>query len=1689
MDLRSCLDCRDGNPFNMLFSWEETIGDHHFGREIPFGVQVSFHHEGEITGEKMTLYNVTWADQRMGNTWQVTLDPKFPPMNHKMVNSRDFMFAHDLCCGLGGFTSALGFMGIQSLSAVDLSALALESFSLNHSVPTFLSDVGSTDLVFRLHALQHRHSCQPWITAGFPCQPPSAQGSQLREQDGRSATWQSLLKCAFWLQVSGLALECVPEALHDDFTQKAIHAFAKLMDFQIQQRVLHLHNVWPSRRSRWFAIFVPMTMDFPLFEDLPKLSPAPAVSDLMPYDPWPVWSFEEEDQLKWTHMELQAYRNPDFGHIDRKLVASEPLPTALHTWGSALYKCPCGCRAKGLSPFSLRRKGLRGVEITSGLWPHSPRHIHPRELQLLIGFSPCEAVLEDCRAQLCLQGNAVSPIQVIWIFAHIRQLIDPGFRFTPNECLRHYVLRIVRARDITWPSPSAGNGMLTLDFAGEAINLAFTTTQTVGSLLRAEASLAGVAVRSVLTCEGIELPEFAFLQERHYQLRQVGGFADYPTGFVPVFLVFLGEMRMLWAPVHLTYGTLIRWAGISEFCCLIDESSQAISMHAQVQAWKQIIVQQCPEHVGLDLHFREIGFGGLSDGHSFGTLKTSDSWISTGLWHLDQLVKSNMLMTWIGSDFRTMTVWLPSFAAAIVEGWPNTMEPQLSRWFQACEAVIYAIVAEAWGWNLVKLQVDHSLFKVTFFEEHGRSSFVASHVAYRAFRASKRSHQVEEWKHVSHVSDTTGQLHRVLHLLDLEFQVPDCIIHALHVFEDQAGMHTPSQEAITPTVSFDVASIAEDQQDLAQTSAAQGLSVGFMHRVIKAIFDPQQDRDFAVKVLVQESLLRSCPDLQCQALSIEVKPVFALILVSRHWILVHCEVQSTCLCLTVYDGLGVTAAPQIQQLADTLKQTWNMAQVLVQHKWVLPQRMHHTCGTVALGHLLLVTNTITYEQAMRFESFHAGFVACDPFQDDHAQIGFGPDDAVVEALQQILPSKGVPKDEVPSRAQAAIKMFGRAQVQKALDAGNVWAALKQLGNSKPKPFMWVTHSELQEHIKERSSTKFGAQVDVKRQEKQKEVKSANTSYQIDPTNLVLPAEVFVTNCGTPLTQLPLSGVAKNARGVAFATAAEAHKYMTEGKFISPEGLAILIVGPLPETFPKSLPMHNLRVPAIYKATNDPVLLECTSVQLGDQAVYQKTNKSAPEVAVFPSVVFRAHVFRDLWEQERQWNDLIEHPVRSLVHTFTLLRLCKDKDCQGPCSFFHPSLEEEEGIESGLLDVWGFKWAHLDGAKTSPGKAAVLSVYIRVPESSFEALHVSSGQAGVFFEPRQKDQPLPDPRFAVVWIPQSTLTDTVHRVKTRDDCLAACRLGNKYGIRCYSRNHEDLHATLVPDRPYVKCTVKVIYRLEPLPVGTQRQSLVTMLQSFGWLAKPLHPCAGSQGKAWLIGSEVDPPAQFIETQNGWVSVSKVRDQVAMPKQDNLIANARTKQHIKGGSSSASSSTTDPWQSGPDPWSGYRTPQAVSAAAPSAPSVHVQQKFEEVEQKLQDHVTATVASHLTQADQATSVRLQNVEDQIQTLVEHQTKMQCWIQDGSAKVQELRQDYAQVHQSLQYCATQGQENAAAIAGVVQDLGACTTQLSQQGQALSTVAQDVAGLRDSLDKSLDAYFTRQTEQIESLLAKRQRH
>eukprot|EP00435_Cladocopium_sp_Y103_P033577 s1936_g8.t1 len=1115
---------------------------------------------------------------------------------------------------------------------------------------------------------------------------------------------------------------------------------------------------------------------------------------------------------------------------------------------------------------------------------------------------------------------------------------------------------------------------------------------------------------------------------------------------VPLILEHLGDRSFHLSPAHWTYATFLRWFGIHEFMRLVDEHGHDLSLTQCIRPWGTLVVQLSPEDLAFELSMRLTGLGParLSEHHG---LHVTTSLLCNGLWHIDQALRNELLLTWASLRFPFMVVWLPSFAMAVVEKWPGVMDDSLRAWLEPVNTQIYALVWESWGWNLVKFNLDAHSLRVTFFESEHAVSSAVSFLAYRVKDHAKRTWYQEAFQptddEIQH-----GSLSALLAALDQDLGLPAFVIAAFqHVRSrrlQQRDCGDPDQ-SLTPTLAYD--GFQPSQLPLAQflaeqTAKTHGLTARFILDFANALtcLVGSSSTVGQIKVLCLDCTMDLMPFCEVQELQSASEPLWIFVLVKRHWTLVHISLRATTLHVVQYDGMSLTSLSDLAPLTVRFKSDWQAQHVNVSSTWIFPQSRPDSCGTIALAHFAHLTGVASFEQAMTFESLHDSLAVCSSLDFFRGPTGLGPDEtAIIQTLEQILPAKGVPEPEVKSRALAAIKMFGLSAIQKALQAKNVWAALKTLGNSRPKPFLWVQHHELQNHIKDRATSKFGA-VDIKKPKKQGKPLVA-VSRQLDPSSLTLPVGLFTTNCGTALPQLQLEEVQKDARGVAFASASDAQNFLADAKMISAEGLALLVVGPLPEHLPMSLPMHAMRVPAIYKGTNEPVLIDCTSIQLGDQAVYRRQNQDAPELQVCPTKVLRAHVYRDLWILEEPWEVLTAHPVRQLVQRFPIFRLCKDRDCDQTCNLFHPSLEEE-GVESGLLDLWAFRW------------------------------HGHDGTCGFFFEPRNADTPGPDETYAIIWLPQSSLSDVVHKVRTVDHCIAVCRLGLKYGVRVLSKHQEEVHQQLCPQKPLVVCAVKAVYRLEPLPAGTQRASLVSTLKNFGWLAKPLQPCKGSQGQAWQVGSDREPPLPYFEAQHGWFTITKVKDATQPTKPQGLIATSRTKMHIQEASASSGSAASDPWVQGVDPWSGYQK----TTKAPAVPSQHVQSRFEDVEQRLQDSVKATVSQavqHLPLND-AADQRMTAVESQIQSLVENQTKMEHWITDGSSKIHAVQQECVQLHHTAQ---TQG----ALLQQVVGEVNQCNASVQH-------IAKEVSGLKEGLTQHLDQYFDKQQATMEAILAKKQR-
>ena len=758
-----------------------------------------------------------------------------------------------------------------------------------------------------------------------------------------------------------------------------------------------------------------------------------------------------------------------------------------------------------------------------------------------------------------------------------------------------------------------------------------------------------------------------------------------------------------------------------------------------------------------------------------------------------------------------------------------------------------------------------------------------------------------------------------------------------------------------------------------------------------------------------------------------------------------------------------------------------------------------TCGAVALLHLgwrLSMWSSFTKTDTDMWYRHLRWYSAGPPIHGGGRSYQSGESDPLVISLGDLLEQKGVPKDKLEGRIQAAIKAFGRGRLEDAMRAKIPWQALKSLGSARPKPWMWVQYDELQRHIEQRGSEQWGAKLDARRPQRARAPPRGKPNVKceelLQPEALELLPKHFHDG-HLPVCQIKLEDVKAGARGVAFCKIEDAGPFIVGGESISTEPLMLLTLGQIGDTSSIALTHSQMEVPAKYVGTGEHVIVRCTALQLGDDVVME-VEQVAHEVSAFPTSVVRVHMFRD--EVEIPWADFCKRPVRALVEAFSLLQLCKQKDCSLECGMFHPAVEEL-GVDSPIMDLWGFRWSKLDGSRVGAPDAEVWQLYIRCPESLVYPLQSLSGIKGAWFEPRKAQGSGPDAAFSVIWIPGVDLRSIQHLAKTHDLIVGIARMGHRFGVRTYEKHAEEVHQQVCPSKPFMKGNITLIFRLEPLPVGTQRQSLAQCLSEWGWNAKPLQASKGTSGRAWEVGATEEPPAYVFKLQSGYVTVTKMKDFEAVPSQRQIIAPIKTQQHIRRGDPSSSSSSqpkgdVDPWLAN-DPWGGFFKNKSVAAASPGkCPTEAVKpgpkSKIVAVEERLFQGVATQVQEQLKGITS-------DLDNEAQAANQERDQS---ISQIEVDIEEIRQQGRRFEQMFVECAQTQEAQIVRIAGLetaVQTQGQATQQmqnrieecggvLQRQEVVVQSIATDMQNMQRSLTGTLDDYFARQTAQIESLLA-----
>eukprot|EP00438_Fugacium_kawagutii_P007291 Skav235685 [mRNA] locus=scaffold280:97181:98740:+ [translate_table: standard] len=321
----------------------------------------------------------------------------------------------ELCAGFGGLGIGAAFLGGVPWVSVDWNELACDHVRLNAHGTVLQHDLLDLTCAQKVH---EAFGGTPGTTAmGFPCQPHSSQGQGLGTADPRHMTFWGGLRVIFLTQSQTAILECVPAAGKNSDVQKGLAMLADAMCWDILPITFDLQDQWPCRRCRWWVLMLPKSWNVFGLDAWPTSPTYSFVGSLFAH--WGAWNDADEEDLQLLAHELAKYGDLIYGEEDRILQFSSKVPCFLHSYGNALRGCPCGCRATSFSETTLRSRGLRGIFIPSRVHGN-PRFLHPREVGLLLGVPESVSYGKTPREDLALLGLISSPMQMVWVYGHLR---------------------------------------------------------------------------------------------------------------------------------------------------------------------------------------------------------------------------------------------------------------------------------------------------------------------------------------------------------------------------------------------------------------------------------------------------------------------------------------------------------------------------------------------------------------------------------------------------------------------------------------------------------------------------------------------------------------------------------------------------------------------------------------------------------------------------------------------------------------------------------------------------------------------------------------------------------------------------------------------------------------------------------------------------------------------------------------------------------------------------------------------------------------------------------------------------------------------------------------------------------------------------------------------------------------------
>ena len=702
----------------------------------------------------------------------------------------------------------------------------------------------------------------------------------------------------------------------------------------------------------------------------------------------------------------------------------------------------------------------------------------------------------------------------------------------------------------------------------------------------------------------------------------------------------------------------------------------------------------------------------------------------------------------------------------------------------------------------------------------------------------------------------------------------------------------------------------------------------------------------------------------------------------------------------------------------------------------LPTVFPQDCGFQSLHWFVAVADQQAFEPvepqnacAMRYQFLLSKINSgSTPIPLSHLQLGGAAD--MMQALQLLLKERGVFEERVKARADMLCEKLTKPKVSSALQTSNPWQALKQAANQCSPKIQIVLQDEFDQIRQARVTS--GKPVGNKKKPGRRQEMHSEVRLQVSSNDVFLPEGVFKQSDGNLLSQLQIRDISVDASGVVLGSEIELQPFITRPQ-ISTKGLALAVIDPSPKCIQAHGPL--LRFPVGCTSTQEPMLINSVLIQKGAIDVVRNRPEQPPQVQEAATQVYKLMLYKD--EHNDEWPKVIQAPIRFLFDLMPQLHPCTKADCTCP----KPHAIMSEAAEP-VLDVWNRDWLNAKFQKVPPREAAIFACHLRTLASAGSVIIKASG-FGLYAEQRTSNGKRDDEAAHTVWLTRKALPEAQADLAIAPSGTTLIRVGQRFGLRTALAAAEELHLKLRNDLPFIAGASKSVWQIAPLPWGATRKSVQTLLDQWGWKARPLQPSgrsSDSTGLVWQILSVSPPPHTVYSMQHGDILITEVRPKHAQPSMQlpKIEVGNRTKAFF----ASQHQTSPDPWQEGQDPWGQY-----INAQAPK-------------------HNT----SGLVTASQLTSFGA-NLEAKIEG------KLQGLAQDDpmdtqvQARVSALEQ---QMQQVLQQQAQQSQQTQA----LASQVGTLSSHMEDQAKSFEQMVEN------ALDTKLSSHMAR----LESLITKRQR-